>query len=40
MVSIKCRFEGAKRQNFQNDPRVAAARTSWKAGESDGPAAL
>jgi hypothetical protein len=26
MVSIKCRFEGAKRQSFQNDQRVAATR--------------
>jgi hypothetical protein len=42
MVSIKCRFEGAKRQSFQNDhsPLRANTRTSWKAGESDGPATL
>jgi hypothetical protein len=26
MDSIKCRFEGAKRQSFQNDQRLAAAR--------------
>jgi hypothetical protein len=42
MVSIKRRFEGAKRQSFQNDhsPLRANTRTSWKAGESDGPATL
>jgi len=42
MVSIKCRFEGAKRQSFENDPLPLRAntRTSWKAGESDGPATL